>query len=249
MRTYITLLQTNDYLDGVLLLNKSLSLVNSRYPLTVVLGDKIEQKSREILKKNHIAYMEIENYYYPKDYEKAFSIRGMKYWYNTSNKIKLFGLTEFEKCVYLDCDMIVVKNIDHLFEKDSFTAAEDSPMLSHDETKKEHYNLNSGLLVYTPSKKIETELLKLSQEYSLPDQDLIRLYLKDWTEKSHLHLPVYYNYFSSFEKEYIKEGYYPQDVYVFHYIGRVKNFLNTEFLCRPAQSYSEQFLKEIISQL
>ena len=73
-----------------------------------------------------------------------------------------------------------------------------------------------------------------------------RLVEKDWIEKDYLHLPVYYNYFSSFEKEYIKEGYYPQDVYVFHYIGKVKNFLNTEFLCRPAQSYSEQFLKEII---
>ena len=38
---YVTLLSTNDYLDAVLVLNKSLQRVNSKYPLLVMVVNTI----------------------------------------------------------------------------------------------------------------------------------------------------------------------------------------------------------------
>lgn len=39
-------------------------------------------------------------------------------WFNTTfSKLHVFGLTEFDKIVYLDADLLLLNNVDELFDK------------------------------------------------------------------------------------------------------------------------------------
>lgn len=58
------------------------------------------------------------------------------------NKFRIWQLTEYEKIVYLDLDVLVVENIDELFERPDLSAAPD--ILTGDK-------FNSGVLVIKPS--------------------------------------------------------------------------------------------------
>ena len=44
----------------------------------------------------------------------------------TFTKLHSWRLTQYDKCVFLDADTIVLQNIDDLFERDPFAAAPDS---------------------------------------------------------------------------------------------------------------------------
>jgi len=69
-------------------------------------------------------------------------------WKNCWTKFKIFDLIEYDKIVFLDADIMVLKNLDHLFELPHMTAALDG----------EYFNLwegwphfNSGCLVIEPN--------------------------------------------------------------------------------------------------
>ena len=69
-------------------------------------------------------------------------------WENVPSKFEIFNLTQFEKIVYLDADIYVLKNLDHLFAAPHLTAALDG----------EYFNLwegwphfNAGCMVIEPS--------------------------------------------------------------------------------------------------
>lgn len=44
-------------------------------------------------------------------------------WNKTFDKLKIFDLIEYDKLVYLDCDMMILANLDFLFEYPTFSAA------------------------------------------------------------------------------------------------------------------------------
>lgn len=223
MKAYITLLSTNEYLDGVLALDQSLKNVGSKYPLVVALTGNIEPFIRNIFKLKKIEMIELEEYSFPIEYKKRFSAFGTKHWYYTSNKLKIFGLTQFEKLVFLDSDMLVLKNIDHLFNYPHMTAAQDSPMIAKENIEK-HLSLNSGLIVIEPSKEIEKELINLSLNTVGADQEILQLYYKNWKDNNNLHLPATYNFFAKYYQEYSENGIKIEDIYVLHFIGTTKPF-------------------------
>lgn len=48
-------------------------------------------------------------------------------WFNTTfSKLHVFGLTEYDKIVYLDADVLLLANVDELFDKLPLPPAEDS---------------------------------------------------------------------------------------------------------------------------
>ena len=57
--------------------------------------------------------------YLPKqlaEYIKEKNIKGnMAHWNNCFDKLLIFGMTEFDKLIFLDSDMYIIENIDHLF--------------------------------------------------------------------------------------------------------------------------------------
>ncbi len=71
----------------------------------------------------------------------------------TFTKLHCWKLTQYKKCVFLDADCLVVKNIDELFERDEFSAAPDVGWPDC---------FNSGVFVFKPSLETYSNLLSFA---------------------------------------------------------------------------------------
>jgi alpha-N-acetylglucosamine transferase len=102
-------------------------------------------------------------------------------------KLRLWQLVEYERCVFLDADAIVLKNIDKLFAYPEFSAA---PNVY--ENLADFRRMNSGVFVATPSEATFRHMLeKLDQPglfWRRTDQTFLETFFPDWHG-----LPVYYN--------------------------------------------------------
>ncbi|KAI5299234.1 bud emergence protein 1 [Ascosphaera pollenicola] len=111
-KVWTTLITNTAYLPGLLTLAYSLQRVGSRYPLIALYTDTFPAEghaaldARGILKRR-IPYLLPS---VPKDYSN--DVR----FYDCWSKLAPFGLTEYERVVQLDSDMMVVRNMDELME-------------------------------------------------------------------------------------------------------------------------------------
>jgi len=146
-------------------------------------------------------------------------------------------MTQFDKIVYLDADMVVLHNLDELFDKPNMSSTNAGGLLPD---KKDWKQLNSGLLVLEPSNTIfehmKSQVGVIEKEKGKGDQGFLHQYYEDWPEKTELHLPHVYNVFDCHLKGYKKHhGYYVDEkvqtdnkkydakrVKIIHYIGQKK---------------------------
>lgn len=120
-QTYVTLISTDDFTIGAVMLYLFLKKVKTKYPFLVLCGDKVSNKSIKILDKYNIQYKKLSEHMNvnTSDINKdAYHAR----WSNTFDKLLIWTLTEFDKIVYLDCDMQVIKNLDYLFDSPHMSA-------------------------------------------------------------------------------------------------------------------------------
>lgn len=224
-KSYVTLLNSENYLKGVLCLNESLKRVNSQYPLTVAITQEISEKSRQILNNNNIKTIVIKKMNVPESIKDKNSKGMFSHWSNTFDKLQIFEMTQFEKIVFLDSDMYVRKNIDNLFECKNLSAVIDR---REPNVISEWKKLTSGTLVIEPKEGIVEEFTEIMNEISekresIGDQDVLQEYDKNWEEKEELHLDVSYNTFFIYLDYYIKvNGYQLDDISVIHFILKTK---------------------------
>ncbi|KAL4796403.1 nucleotide-diphospho-sugar transferase [Aspergillus venezuelensis] len=111
-KVWTTLITNKSYLPGLLTLSHSLKTVNSAYPLLVLYTDSFPVEGRAVLDLKCIPTKRVPYLLpsIPKDFSK--DVRFHDCW----SKLVPFGLTEFERVVQLDCDMLVVKNMDELMD-------------------------------------------------------------------------------------------------------------------------------------
>lgn len=225
---YLTVLSSSNYLNGVLVLHESLKKVKAKYPLYVLLSDNIDYSVELYLKKRKIFTIRRDN---KLDISKKISDinkkQGSNRWSNTFYKLYIFGLIEFKKIVYLDCDMLVLSNIDELMEKPHMSAVQ----AGRSKKGHEHWvKLNSGLMVIEPEKKLCEELIILAQKminetnYSIGDQDVLHKYYISWEKNSLLILDETYNVFIN-HIDYYKNILKYKDIKVMHFIGEDKPWL------------------------
>lgn len=102
-------------------------------------------------------------------------------------KLRLWELTEYESCVFLDADTVVLRNIDRLFAYPEFSAA---PNVY--ETLADFHRMNSGVFVARPSADTFRRMLeRLDQPdmfWKRTDQTFLEAFFPDWHG-----LPVYFN--------------------------------------------------------
>ena len=102
-------------------------------------------------------------------------------------KLRLWQLTEYEACVFIDADALVLRNIDKLFEYPEFSAA---PNVY--ETLKDFHRLNSGVFVAHPSADTFASMLQMLDQpeafWRRTDQTFLETFFPDWHG-----LPVYMN--------------------------------------------------------
>lgn len=207
--SFISILSTNDYLDGLLVLFFSYKKTDSKYPFLVLLTPNISKKTILVLKKFNISYEILsEEIHNPTDVSKKHR------WFKTYSKLSIFNQTKYSKVVYLDVDMLILKNIDELFLCPHMSAANAGGMLPR---KKSWTHLNSGLMVIKPSSRtfkdmiikigkienIESGGTKLTPK-SGSDQDFINSYYPKWWQKKNLHLDHKYNMIHYYIDEYSK---------------------------------------------
>lgn len=113
MKAWATLLTQPGYLVGVQALNKSLAKAGSAWPLVVMVTGNIDVEARQTLEKQGCVLRDVQpispNASLQNNYANA---RFSEVW----TKLAVWKLTEFERVVFLDADMLVTQNMDELFD-------------------------------------------------------------------------------------------------------------------------------------
>lgn len=239
MRAYVTLLSNRNYLEGVLVLNETLKQVQSKYPFYCLLSLGVEEEVISVLEKKGIRYIRLDKKVFDGVVSSNSKQADWDYsnWNYTFDKLQIWGLVQFEKMVFLDSDMIVTNNIDHLFDCKPFTASLAGVLFP---TNHDIHILNSGLMVVEPSKEIEEEMIQIAkvmipemQAKNLPlgDQDVINAYFPDWFEHKDLILDDGYNLYAHYLQSYMRHERYAIDekgkrkINVIHFVGKEKPWM------------------------
>ena len=113
---FISYMANDRDIKGVLTLNYNLTKVGSIYKYYVVIIEKVSEHIRNVLKEHKINIVDIDFFSICKNFthnipliEKVIS----KHYYG---KYLIFSLYQFEKIIYLDTDLLLLENIDHLFQ-------------------------------------------------------------------------------------------------------------------------------------
>lgn len=201
--------------------------VNTFYPLHVLITNDVHEAAIEILRQLNVTYSYVSTIPTPPDiyaHNIAFEPNTAATWRNCWTKLHIFNQTQYDKLVFLDADIMILKNLDHLFNYPHMTSALDG----------EYFNLwpdwphfNSGCIIIKPSNELFENILTFANnlkeseipEYIIADQEILNLYFSDWPEHKELHLNKYYDIFGP----YILEEQIPEvneKCYFIHYVGR-----------------------------
>ncbi|KAL9251168.1 Galactinol synthase 1-like protein [Drosera capensis] len=214
-RAYVTFLAGNgDYVKGVVGLVKGLRKVKSAYPLVVAILPDVPEEHREILKSQGCIVREIEPVYPPANQTQF----AMAYYVINYSKLRIWDFEDYSKMIYLDGDIQVFENIDHLFDMPDgyFYAVKDcfcEKTWSHTKQYSIGYcqqcpdkirwpaeglgappalYFNAGFFVYEPSRLTYENLLhtlQISPTTPFAEQDFLNTYF----EKIYKPIPPIYN--------------------------------------------------------
>lgn len=207
MKAYITLFSTDEYIYGLIGLMYSWKRTNPAYPFYVIVTPNISEYNKNILRKIGYQLIEKEEYVptkYAQDLNNADASLDIGQsnkdwtksgWHHCWTKLEIFGLTQFEKLVYLDSDTFVLQNMDDLFEKPGWSAPHETLSWIRG-----YPTLNSGLLVIEPNQEVYEKLIEFANNAvaTMPgrliaDQDALNQFFPDWGKHLELALPYYYH--------------------------------------------------------
>ncbi|XP_062144865.1 galactinol synthase 2-like isoform X2 [Alnus glutinosa] len=203
-RAYVTFLAGNgDYVKGVVGLAKGLRKVESKYPLVVAILPDVPEDHRKILVSQGCIVKEIEPVYPPENQTQF----AMAYYVINYSKLRIWEFVEYSKMIYLDGDIQVFENIDHLFDlpDNYFYAVMDcfcEKTWSHTPQYKIGYcqqcpdkvhwpaelgpkpalYFNAGMFVYEPSLSTYHDLLKglqVTPPTPFAEQDFLNMFFRD----------------------------------------------------------------------
>ncbi|CAI5988761.1 unnamed protein product [Closterium sp. NIES-64] len=156
---YATVLHSKeDYVCGAIALANSLRRSGTHADLVALVSAEIGNFSRGGLEAAGWRLIEIERIRNP------FGRAGTYNQWNYS-KLRLWQLTEYAKVVFVDADILVLRNMDHLFEYPELSARSNSRRF-----------FNSGVMVIEPSQctfELMMENIELIQSYNGGDQGFV----------------------------------------------------------------------------
>lgn len=194
--TYLTVLSTPSYLQGVIILYSSLRKVSNKDFVVLCKKDLPDYVFRRLSDLN-IPYIQKEDDVLPKYIAEATeqeNVQKFGEWGSTFFKIKMFELTQYSKICYLDSDMIIAANVDNLFDCPHMSAVPDK-----DFYLKETDDFNSGTLVFVPEAGLVEKLMPVLEDmwengpYPFGDQNVVSRLYPNWINENEKHLDVSYN--------------------------------------------------------
>jgi lipopolysaccharide biosynthesis glycosyltransferase len=107
----MTLATNSKYLPGLITMAYSFEKVKSKYPLVVLITASFPEEGRRALKARNIAMQYVE----------YVSVEGADFshdprFFNGWTKLVAYSLTQYDRVVMMDCDMIVLQNMDELMD-------------------------------------------------------------------------------------------------------------------------------------
>ena len=196
---WITLLSDNAYINGLVVLARRLQEVETKYPLYVAVTDEVSQENLEVLNKLCLPIIHLDIVVPPKmglqDAPEVITTLDAYGWHKALCKLRIFGLEQFDKLVFIDADVIVKNNMDELFDMPHMTTCRDC--WDFEGQFGDTPSLSSGMMVIEPDKAVTENLLEFLEAFDskgkmVHDQWIIQEYYKGWEECSSLHLSPYY---------------------------------------------------------
>jgi glycogenin glucosyltransferase len=242
-RGYVTVLGSDDYLNGVLVLNESLRMCRSKYRLYVVVGSNVSPAVHDVLAKARIATINLQSPDIPDEIVRANQTSDYhRHWAGVFDKLHVFSLCQFDKLVYIDSDILVMKNIDHLFEKPHMSGV----IADRYPGNEDCVDLNAGLMVIEPEADLTNRLIALvpkafehEKEWrsaagrppSMGVQGVINMFWNEWIARDELHLDEKYNVLAEHLDYYVRRQNYrwrgPNGIHVLHFVGAAKPWMTT----------------------
>lgn len=177
-RAYVTTLSGGDaYLPGVEALGRSLVGTGTSASRVVLITEDVSAVARAQLQEQGWQLQLIEPIPSPDPDAAPLYARFSK----TFTKLRAFGLSDFDKIVLLDADTVVLRNVDDLFERPSFSAAPDFFLPDR---------FNSGVMVVEPSPALFATLeqaLHKCRSYDGGDQGFLNEFFPTWYEGPSAH--------------------------------------------------------------
>lgn len=225
---FLTTLSTDNYLPGVLVLAENIKRL-CHHEFVVLATNDLKEETYQALDKNNIHVILDEPLKLPDHMIKdTFQKSYFTHWPKTFFKLKIFGLTQFEKIVFLDSDMMLTEGLDDLFLWDHMSATISGRTYPGNDS---WHELNSGVLVIVPKEGRTEKLVDIIEEVAIEkeyfgDQDVLNAYYPDWFHLPNLQLPEEYNVFLMYADYYKKNVALPK---VIHFIGKQKPWMMSSF--------------------
>lgn len=198
------------YLRGVLALARSLQRSGCSYRLVVFVTPNVGGHERSIIESEGSLIRQVEGIEAPEAVRRLNHARGFDHWNTVLSKLRILSATEFEKIILLDSDMLIVRNIDCLFDRPHLSAC-----VAGQAANPSWRDLNSGCLVIEPEANLCDRVMHtldllddeiLTNYQGIGDQDLLHLAFPDWPGRNDLHLSEEYNLLSDNAARYAREG-------------------------------------------
>ncbi|KAM7278349.1 hypothetical protein ACFE04_005483 [Oxalis oulophora] len=220
LEAYATVLHSSEaYVCGAITLAQSLLKTNTKRDLILLLDNSISESKRQALASAGWKLRLIKRIRNP---------RAEKDTYNEYNysKFRLWQLTDYDKVIFIDADIIVLRNLDLLFHFPQMSA-----------TGNDIWLFNSGIMVIEPSNCTFKLLMKNRNEivsYNGGDQGFLNEVFVYWHR-----LPRRVNFLKNFWANTTKEaavknelfGAEPAKVYSIHYLGLKPWFCYRDYDC------------------
>ncbi|KAI4492293.1 hypothetical protein M0802_009874 [Mischocyttarus mexicanus] len=168
---WVTLATNDAYSLGALVLAHSLRRVDTKYELAVLVTPGVTNMMREKLAAVFNLVQEV-NVLDSKD-EANLALLARPELGITFTKLHCWRLTQYEKCVFVDADTLVVRNCDELFEREELSAA-------HDVGWPDCFN--SGVFVFRPSQQTFASITAFAAakgSFDGGDQGLLNIFGED----------------------------------------------------------------------
>lgn len=232
---YVTLLTSENYLDGVLALEASLRRCGCVYPLWVVLGERIGEACAARLAQAGIPTCPMPEFRVTLAPELVALNQSLGYshWTQTYDRLAFFSMTRWRKIVSIDSDMMVVRNTDGLFDTPHLSSVAAGRSYPGNE---DWLDFSGGLIVIEPQDgvadalaavvpKLFAEAHARGEREPIGDQHIFNAYFNDWPKRPELHLPEGYNVFLDHLDHYIRTDVLPRgpdgkpELFIVHYAG------------------------------
>ncbi len=229
-KAYISVITNKDYYDGLRIMAASLKDTGTKVPLYVVVPGDLDTDFVEMVKNCCDGIISVSDHDFSIPYKDE---NKTKYWNNTFFKLNIMNLTDFDKIIYIDSDMLVLNNLDSLFEYPGISATTGGKS-----AHPEYIEFNSGIMVIEPNKAEFDRLLecitpaierKKSMDKGYGDQDVFNEFYKDWHDAPDHNFGEEYNALCAHVDTLMKAKGYKnlRQLSVLHYVGPDKIWNNS----------------------